>query len=57
MAHRAGADAEVAANLIIRIGQDRRARHRELSLDSRLLRQIMDMPVAMATELLERRAN
>ena len=55
-AHRAEADAEVTANVVIRIGQDLRARHRGLSPDSHLLRQIMDMPVAMAGEILERRA-
>ncbi len=55
-AHRAEADAEVTANVVIKIGQDLRARHRGLSPDSHLLRQIMDMPVAMAGEILKRRA-
>ncbi len=55
-AHRAEADAEVTANVVIKIGQDLRSRHRGLSPDSYLLRQIMDMPVAMAGEILNRRA-
>jgi DNA polymerase III subunit epsilon len=55
-AHRAGADAEVTANVVVKIGRDLRARHRGLPLDAQLLRQIMRMPVARAEELLQRRA-
>lgn len=55
-AHRAEADAEVTAHVVIKIGQDLCSRHRGLSPDSHLLRQIMDMPVAMASEILDRRA-
>jgi DNA polymerase-3 subunit epsilon len=55
-AHRAGADVEVTAHLLLRIGRDLLARHQGLLLDSRLLRQIMNAPVAQVAELLERRA-
>lgn len=55
-AHRAGADAEVAANVVIEIGRALRVRRGGLVPDSHLLRQIMKMPVARATELLERGA-
>ncbi len=54
-AHRAEADAEVTANVVIRIGQDLRSRHKGLSPDSALLRRIMDMPVSMAGDILNRR--
>lgn len=56
-AHRAGADAEVTANLLTAIGSELRARHKGLSLDSQLLRRLMKMPVARAGELLEREAS
>jgi len=55
-AHRAGADAEVAAKVVLNIGRALRLRHSELSLDSDLLREIVKMPVAKTAELLRRRS-
>jgi DNA polymerase-3 subunit epsilon len=53
-AHRAGADAEVTANVMIKLGRDLKARHARLSIDAPLLRKLMKMPVAAAVTKLER---
>jgi DNA polymerase-3 subunit epsilon len=56
-AHRASADAEVTAKIMIRLGRDLLARHSNLTVDSQLLRRIMKMPVAGAGERLARLAD
>jgi DNA polymerase-3 subunit epsilon len=56
-AHRAGADAEVTAKIMIRLGRDLLDRHSNLTVDSQLLRRIMKMPVAGAGERLARLAD
>ncbi len=55
-AHRAGADAEVTAGLVLRVAADLKARHASLTVDARLLRQIMKTPVAGVNERLVRLA-
>lgn len=56
-AHRAGADAEVTAKVMIRMGHDLRTRYRGLVLDTQLLRGLMGIPIAGAAGILRRRAN
>jgi DNA polymerase III subunit epsilon len=51
-AHRAAADASVTAKLVIRICNDLKARHRRLSLDAALLREITRMRIADAMTIL-----
>jgi len=53
-AHRAGADAEVTANVIITIARDLQARHGPLAINTRLLRELMTMPIAAASQRLAR---
>ena len=45
-AHRAGADTEVTAGLVLRLAADLKIRHASLTVDARLLRQIMKTPMA-----------
>lgn len=45
-AHRAGADTEVTAGLVLRLAADLKVRHASLTVDARLLRQIMKTPLA-----------
>ncbi len=53
-AHRAPADAEVTAHLVLRMGEDMVAAHSRLNLTARLLRRVMYMPVKQVPERLER---
>jgi DNA polymerase III subunit epsilon len=53
-AHRAGVDAEVTANIMIRLGRDLTARHTQLVVDASLLHRLMKMPVRTAHSKLER---
>lgn len=53
-AHRAGADADVTARLMIRIAQEIRQRNTRLTIDESLLRRIMKMPIATAHSQLQR---
>jgi DNA polymerase III subunit epsilon len=53
-AHRAGVDAEVTANVMIRLGRDLTARHTRLLVDAPLLHRLMKMPVRTAHIKLER---
>jgi DNA polymerase-3 subunit epsilon len=55
-AHRAGADAEVTAGLVLRLCADLTARHAGLAVDARLLRQIMKTPANCVNERLVRLA-
>ena len=55
-AHRAGADAEVTAGLVMRLAADLQIRHPHLVLDAPLLRQIMKTPVNRINERLARLA-
>jgi DNA polymerase-3 subunit epsilon len=52
--HRAAADAEVTAELMLRIGQDIAARHAKLPMTTWMLRGLMHTPVAEVTTRLER---
>ena len=52
-AHRAAADAEVTANLMISIARELQARHSRLSIDARVLRQLMRTPIAGAAAKLD----
>jgi DNA polymerase-3 subunit epsilon len=47
-AHRAAADAEVTANIIVQVGRELKAKYSGLSIDAALLRRIMEMPIAAA---------
>ncbi|HTE39198.1 MAG TPA: 3'-5' exonuclease [Steroidobacteraceae bacterium] len=51
-AHRAGADAEVTAELMIKLGSDLKARYSHLSIDALLLRRLMRMPAAKVSSML-----
>jgi DNA polymerase-3 subunit epsilon len=53
-AHRAPADAETTAHLILRMGQDMVAAHNRLNLTARVLRRVMYMPVKQVPERLQR---
>lgn len=53
-AHRAGADAEVTAGLMLRVAADLKSRHAALSIDARVLRQIMKTPLAAVNDRLVR---
>jgi DNA polymerase-3 subunit epsilon len=53
-AHRAAADAEVTANVMITIARELQTRHSKLSIDSRMLRQLMRTPIAAASSKLAR---
>jgi DNA polymerase-3 subunit epsilon len=53
-AHRAAADAEVTAELMLRVAQDIGMRHAGLIVTAALLRQVMQMPVAQVEAQLER---
>ena len=55
-AHRAAADAEVTAGVVLRLASDLKARHPSLNIDARLLASIMRMPAASAAARLERLA-
>jgi DNA polymerase-3 subunit epsilon len=52
-AHRAAADAELTAHVMLRLGQDLQVKHKHLKIDAKLLRQIMRMPIAVAADKLE----
>jgi DNA polymerase III subunit epsilon len=51
-AHRAAADAEVTANVMIQIARELQTRHDRLSIDSRVLRRLMGTPVAKVSAIL-----
>ena len=53
-AHRAAADAEVTAELMLRLGRDIGAMHEGITVTSDLLRQLMQVPVAQVRRRLER---
>jgi DNA polymerase-3 subunit epsilon len=53
-AHRAAADAELTAELMLRMCRDIAARHKGVTLDSWMLRGLMHTPVAEVTTRLER---
>jgi DNA polymerase-3 subunit epsilon len=52
-AHRAGADAEVTANIMVLVGRQLESKYTGLSVDAALLRRIMKMPVAAAAKRLK----
>ena len=52
-AHRAGADAEITAQLMLRLGADLKRKYQHLTVDALLLRRIMRMPVAATAGYLE----
>jgi DNA polymerase-3 subunit epsilon len=51
-AHRAGPDATITANLLMKMARDLRARHGKIEVNAALLRMIMRMPIASAEERL-----
>ena len=53
-AHRAAADAEMTAQLMLRLGRDIGAMHQGLTLSTSLLRRLMNMPVAQVQSGLEK---
>jgi DNA polymerase-3 subunit epsilon len=53
-AHRAGADAEVTAKLVLRLAGEIGSKIMDLSIDEGLLRRIMKMPIATALSQLRR---
>jgi DNA polymerase III subunit epsilon len=53
-AHRAAADAEVTATVVIRLAHELRSKHTHLSIDAPLLRRLTKMPVASSFERLQR---
>jgi DNA polymerase III subunit epsilon len=53
-AHRAAADAEMTAQLMLRLGRDVGAMHEGLTLSTSLLRRLMNMPVARVQSDLEK---
>ena len=55
-AHRAAADAEVTAGVVLRMAADLKARHPALCIDGQLLAAIMKMPAASAAARLEKLA-
>jgi DNA polymerase III subunit epsilon len=52
-AHRAAADAELTAHVMLRLGLDLKVRHNHLTIDANLLRRIMRMPIAVAADKLQ----
>jgi DNA polymerase-3 subunit epsilon len=53
-AHRAAADAEVTANVVMRLARELSAQHAHLSINAPLLRRLLKMPVAASFERLQR---
>ena len=53
-AHRAAADAEMTAQLMLRLGRDVGAMHEGLTLSTNLLRRLMNMPIAQVQSGLEK---
>ncbi len=54
VAHRAAADAEMTAQLMLRLGRDIGAMHEGLTLSTSLLRRLMNMPIAQVQSGLEK---
>jgi DNA polymerase-3 subunit epsilon len=52
-AHRAGTDAELTAQIMLRLGTDLKRQYNQLTLDAALLRRIMRMPIAEAARKLQ----
>jgi DNA polymerase-3 subunit epsilon len=52
-AHRAGADAEVTAKLMVSLGRRLQSQYAGLPIDAALFKRIMKMPVAAAAKRLE----
>lgn len=55
-AHRAMADAEVTAQLLLELGRELKTRYATLDIDVGLLRELMEMPVRHVDTKLQRRA-
>ena len=51
-AHRAAADAELTAQIMIRVGTELKSKHRNLTIDSNLLHRVMKMPIKKAHDKL-----
>jgi DNA polymerase III epsilon subunit-like protein len=47
-AHRAAADAELTAKIMIRVATELKSRHRDLTIDSNLVHRVMKLPVKKA---------